>query len=153
MCLDQISCVYRGRINMTVLDIVVDSQDNTKHISVLTWHFAYVATARNISHVFFTYSPSTKLKHKNSWINCQSSVNNNNNEYLERLTRTGPKRLHVLYKYILSKFNAYNMNAHTYERTHTETRTRTQARAHTHKHTHIHTPVAVRGQWDWRKGF
>ena len=43
--------------------------------------------------------------------------NNNNNEYLERLTRTGPKRLHVLYKYILSKFNAYNMNVHT--RTHT----------------------------------
>ena len=24
---------------------------------------------------------------------------NNNNKYLERLTRTGPKRLHVLYKY------------------------------------------------------
>ena len=42
----------------------------------------------------------------------------NNNEYLERLTRTGPKRLHVLYKYILSKFNAYNMNAHTHTNTH-----------------------------------
>ena len=27
--------------------------------------------------------------------------NNNNNEYLERLTRTDPQRLHVLYKYIL----------------------------------------------------
>ena len=38
---------------------------------------------------------------------------NNNNEYLERLTRAGPKRLHDLYKYILSKFNAHNMNAHT----------------------------------------
>jgi len=38
---------------------------------------------------------------------------NNNDEYLERLARTGPKRLHVPYKYILSKFNAYNMNAHT----------------------------------------
>ena len=48
--------------------------------------------------------------------------NNNNNEYLERLTCTGPKRLHVLYKYILSKFNAYNMNAHTHThaRTHKE---------------------------------
>ena len=34
-------------------------------------------------------------------------------EYLERLTRTGPKRLHVLYKHVLLKFNAYNMNAHT----------------------------------------
>ena len=33
-------------------------------------------------------------------------MSNNNNDYLERLTRTGPKRLHVLYKYILSKFNA-----------------------------------------------
>ena len=45
---------------------------------------------------------------------------NTNNEYLERLTRTGPKRLHVLYKYILSKFNAYNMNAHAHARTHTD---------------------------------
>ena len=48
-------------------------------------------------------------------------VGNNNNEYLERLTHTGPKCLHVLYKYILSKFNAYNMNAHT----HTHARTHT----------------------------
>ena len=40
---------------------------------------------------------------------------NNNNEYLERLTRTGPKRLHVLYEYILSKLSAYNMNAHTHK--------------------------------------
>ena len=39
--------------------------------------------------------------------------NNNNNEYLEHLTHTGPKRLHILYKYILSTFNTYNMNAHT----------------------------------------
>ena len=36
-------------------------------------------------------------------------INNNNNEYLERLTHTGPKHLHVLYKYILSKFNVYNI--------------------------------------------
>ena len=53
---------------------------------------------------------------------------NNNHEYLERLTRTGPKRLHILYKYILSKFNAYNMNAHTHARTHTD--------SHTHARTH-----------------
>ena len=53
------------------------------------------------------------------------SLNNNNNEYLECLTCTGPKRLHVLYKYILSKFNAYNMNAHTHTHTHTHTRTHT----------------------------
>ena len=63
------------------------------------------------------------------------SSNSNNNEYLERLTCTGPKHLHVLYKYILSKFNAYSMNVHTH--THTQTRTRT------HKHTH--TPVTYQG--------
>ena len=35
----------------------------------------------------------------------------NNNDYgLERLTRTGLKRLHVLYKYTLSKFNANNID-------------------------------------------
>ena len=60
--------------------------------------------------------------------------NNNNNEYLERLTRTGPKRLHVLYKYILSKFNAYNMNAHTHRLAHTQTRTHTDSHTHTHTH-------------------
>ena len=48
--------------------------------------------------------------------------NNNNNEYLERLTRTGPKRLHVLYKYILSKFNAHT-HAHTHARTHRDSHT------------------------------
>ena len=54
----------------------------------------------------------------------------NNNEYLECLTCTGPKRLHVLYKYRLSNFNAYNMNAHTHMHAHTQTYTR----AHTHTH-------------------
>ena len=41
---------------------------------------------------------------------------NNNNEYLECLTHTGPKhlQLHIVYKYLLSKFNACNMNAHTH---------------------------------------
>ena len=39
---------------------------------------------------------------------------NNNNEYLECLTHTGPMCLHILYKYILSKFSAYNMNTHTH---------------------------------------
>ena len=43
--------------------------------------------------------------------------------HILRLTHTGPKRLHVLYKYILSKFNAYNMNTHT----HTQTRTHMHA--------------------------
>ena len=67
----------------------------------------------------------------------------NNNDYLERLTRSGPKRLHVLYKYILSKFNAYNMKAHTHThahtQTHTRTRRRTRARSHTHTHARAHT--------------
>ena len=48
----------------------------------------------------------------------ESVLKVNNNEYLERLTRTGPKRLHILYKYILSKFNAYSMNLHTHTHTH-----------------------------------
>ena len=61
-------------------------------------------------------------------------LHNNNTEYLERLTHTGPKRLHVLGKYILSKFNAYNMNAHT--RPHTQTHTCTHAHTHTQTHTH-----------------
>ena len=43
-------------------------------------------------------------------VSAEVRINNNNNEYLERLARTGPKRLHALYKYILSNFNAYNMN-------------------------------------------
>ena len=63
-------------------------------------------------------------------------------EYLERLTRTGPKRLHVLFKHILSKFSVYNMNAHA----HTQTRTYTYA--HTHAQTHTHTPVAYQGNQD-----
>ena len=68
-------------------------------------------------------------------------IDNNNNEYLERLTRTGPKRLHVLYKYILSKFIAYNMNAHTHARTHTDSHT--HAHTHTHIHTHTHTHLSL----------
>ena len=64
----------------------------------------------------------------------------NNNEYLECLTCTGPKRLHILYEYILSKFNAYNMNAHTHPHTHTHTETCTCmcVLMHTHTHTHSH---------------
>ena len=50
----------------------------------------------------------------NEKLDLDAPESNNNNEYLERPTRTGPKRLHVLYKYILSTFNAYNMNAHTH---------------------------------------
>ena len=56
---------------------------------------------------------------------------NNNNEYLERLTCTGPKCLHILTNTYLSKFNAYNMNAQT----------RTCTHAH-NAHTQTHTAVA-----------
>ena len=70
--------------------------------------------------------------------------NNNNNEYLERLTRTGPKRLHVLYKYIFVKIQCVQ-----HECTHTRMHTHRLADAHTHTHTHIqtntHTPVACQG--------
>ena len=69
---------------------------------------------------------------------------NNNNEYLERLTLTGPKRLHVLYKYTLSKFNAYNMNAYTHARTHTHRLA--HARAHTHTHTHTRARARTRAR-------
>ena len=72
-------------------------------------------------------------------VRARSAYNNDNNEYLERLTRTDPKRLHVLYKSILSKFNAYNMNActHRHTRTYTHTRTHTRTHAHTHKDVRI----------------
>ena len=52
------------------------------------------------------------------------------NEYLERLTETGPRRLHVLYEHMLSTFNAYNMNARARARTHTRAHARSHARTH-----------------------
>ena len=66
---------------------------------------------------------------------------NNNNEYLdlECLTCTGPKCLYIFYKYILSKFNAYNMNAPTCMHTHR------LAHAHRCARTHTHTPAAYQG--------
>ena len=51
------------------------------------------------------------------------------------LTHTGLKWLHILYMYILSKFNIYNMNAHT--RVHTHTHTRACMQAHRHAHTQL----------------
>ena len=52
---------------------------------------------------------------------------NINNEYLERLTCTDPKCLHILYMYILSEFN----NTHN-------------------SNTHAHTQSHISGQWDRR---
>ena len=65
-----------------------------------------------------------------------SLINNNNNEYLEHLTRTGPKHLHVLYKYIFVKLQCIQHECtHTHAHTHSLTCTRT----------HTHTPVAYQG--------
>ena len=89
---------------------------------------------------FVTSEIETNVRARGKYrLTYQHNSNNNNNEYLERLTRTGPKRLHVLYKYILSKFNAYNINAHTHARTHrdrTHTRTYARTNARTHARTH-----------------
>ena len=70
--------------------------------------------------------------------------NNNNNEYLERLTWTGLKCLHVLYKYILSKFNTYSMNAHTHTCMHTH------RLAHAYSHMpwcNLHSVIFLRGRF------
>ena len=82
-------------------------------------------------------------------IKSENNSYNNNNEYSECLTHTGPKRLHVLYKYILSTFNACNMNAHTHRLTHARTSTCMHACTHTHteflrKHTKtLHSGVLI----------
>ena len=52
----------------------------------------------------------------------------------------------------MSKFNAYDMNAHTHARTHTDSHTHARA-AHTHKHTHTHTPVEYQGNETEEKVF
>ena len=54
--------------------------------------------------------------------------NNNNHEYLECLTCTGPKRVHVFYKYIFVKIQCIQHEC-----------------THTHTQTHTHTPVAYQG--------
>ena len=63
--------------------------------------------------------------------------NNNNNEYLERLTRTGPKRLHVLYKYIFVKIQCVQHEC-THTRMHTHRLADARTHTHTHKQTHTH---------------
>ena len=50
------------------------------------------------------------------------TYNNNNKKYLERLTRIGPKRLHILYKYIMYLYRIYIYIAHSLA----NNRTRTQ---------------------------
>ena len=55
----------------------------------------------------------------------------------EHLTHAGPKRLHILYVYIVAKVNAYNRNLHTHA--HARTHARMYARTHTHARMHMHT--------------
>ena len=70
--------------------------------------------------------------HENCYTDRQDVKCNNNNEYLERLTRTGPKRLHVLYKYIFVKIQCKQ-----HECTHTRTHTHRLAQARTRAHVNV----------------
>ena len=68
--------------------------------------------------------------------------NNNNNEYLECLTCTGPKHLHILYKYIFVKIQCIQHECmHTRMQTHRLAHARKHTDSHTHAcaHTHTHT--------------
>ena len=67
---------------------------------------------------------------------------NNNNEYLERLTNTGPQHLHVLYRYIFVKIQCIQ---HECVHTLTDLHTYAQACVCARTHTHTHTPVAYQG--------
>ena len=58
--------------------------------------------------IVFFFPPTVTLSNLNSLKILTFVVHN---EYLERLTRAGPKRLHILYKYIVLKVNAYSTNA------------------------------------------
>ena len=63
--------------------------------------------------------------------NTDSSSNNNDNGYLERLTHVGPKRSHI--------FKGACVQC---------THTHTHARTHTHTHTHTYTQLYTLGQWN-----
>ena len=61
---------------------------------------------------------------------CKNKING----YLERLTCTGPKCLHILYMYRLSKCKACSTNAHP----HMHACMHVHMHAHTQAHAHIH---------------
>ena len=64
----------------------------------------------------------------------------NNNEYLEHLTRTGPKRLHVLLQVHIVKIQCKQHDCtHTHANTHTDSHTHARTHTRTHTHTHTHT--------------
>ena len=100
----------------------------------------YNAHNENIPHLLWKYDFITacvvNVWNIYEWKMCkcdknetQRSLCNNNNGYLEHLTRTGLKWWHIFFMYIFSIFNAYNTNVRASARTHT----------HIHKHTHTHT--------------
>ena len=115
------------------------------HITQRCYMYISMPLSRACTHItqrcVYIYASFTCV-HTHYTVRCVY-IYNNNNEYLERLTHTGPKRLHILYKYILSKFNAYNLNAHKHAKTYADSHT--YASVHTHTYTHAHTPVTYQG--------
>ena len=95
---------------------------NVSGAHTYTHTHAYIRMHRNIKVLYIYISTPTidiiksdgENMPTNKKLDLDAPESNNNNEYLEHLTRTGPKCLHVLYKYILSTFNTHNMNAHTH---------------------------------------
>ena len=105
--------------------------NNREHVSL---SFDVVA----VSVLLFCFSQYHHSQHQGQGHQNQFMLYNNNNKYLERLTCTGPKRLHVLYKYILVKIQCIQ-----HECTHTHACTHTDSQRHACVHTHTHTPVGV----------
>ena len=88
----------------------------------------------------------TKCLH---WLSCLST--NNNNGYFKCLTLSGPKCLHILYVYILSKFNAYN-TTHTHMHPHIHAHVHMHAYTHTLTHTQLHIrAMGLKGRFKKKK--
>ena len=79
--------------------------------------------------VYYSVSPEGSL------LLCFGDDNNDNNEYLERLTRTGVTRLQFFKRTYIDNKDP----VHTYTRARAHTHTHSRARAHTHTHTHTLT--------------
>ena len=121
-----------GRTEGGVINSPFKTSLNLNPVSELAIYiYRYDATVRPRPIKYLAQARSTNAPFNNN-------NNNNNNEYLERLTHAGPKSLHVLYKYILSKFNAYNMNAHTHVSTHRDSHTHACAHTCVCACTHVH---------------
>ena len=97
------------------------TKNHTKHTAIYTTHWSQAKLF-----LFFTGKEQTNTAAPQT-----VQIKKKLYEYLEHLTRTGPKHLHIFYKYILPKINAYNIN----------------------EHTHTHTPVAYQGNETEEKVF